>query len=178
MDHDTPLGTVRIRVDVRGLRAICWPECQEPLCLDFEDPNDTGQRIVIDLCRCCLDAYFARQWDHFRQLRERIPFDLSGTFFQRRVWATLYSLPRLRISYTEFAGLLGRPRAARAVGNALGANPIPILLPCHRVLAADGLGGYSGGTERKLWLLEHEKIVEPTLIPVARPDLFTPSLQV
>lgn len=82
----------------------------------------------------------------------------GGTPFQRRVWRTLRSIPAgSTISYGALAARIGAPRAVRAVGSANGANPIPLVLPCHRVIASDGsLGGYGGGLPMKEWLLRHE----------------------
>lgn len=162
--HETPLGNLRICASPRGLRAIVWPGTEQPSRWDAGAPGDTGTRIVLDLSRLCLDAYFAGQWDHYRQLRSRIPLDLGGTPFQRRVWGVLYALPRLRVTYADVANLIQNPKAVRAVGNACGSNPIPILVPCHRVLASGGLGGFSGGEERKLWLLEHEEHPVPRAV--------------
>ena len=81
-----------------------------------------------------------------------------GTDFQRAVWLALREIPAGQtISYGQLAARLGRPRAVRAVGAANGANPLPIVLPCHRVVGSDGsLTGYGGGVERKTWLLRHE----------------------
>ncbi|MDI6852338.1 MAG: methylated-DNA--[protein]-cysteine S-methyltransferase [Deltaproteobacteria bacterium] len=89
-----------------------------------------------------------------------LPLDLKGTPFQLRVWQELRKIPRREtISYQELARRAGSPQAARAAGQACGANPVPILIPCHRVVAADGsLGGYSSGLERKRWLLKHEGV--------------------
>ncbi|MBM4286438.1 MAG: methylated-DNA--[protein]-cysteine S-methyltransferase [Deltaproteobacteria bacterium] len=89
----------------------------------------------------------------------QVPIDLKGTPFQIRVWQELQKIPRgTTISYQELAKRVGNPKAARAVGQAVGANPIPIIIPCHRVIAANGsLGGYSSGLDRKRWLLEHEQ---------------------
>ncbi len=83
---------------------------------------------------------------------------LAGTPFQRRVWQELCTIPYGRaISYAELARRIGQPGSSRAVGGANGRNPISIIVPCHRVIAADGgLGGYGGGLDRKVWLLEHE----------------------
>lgn len=87
-----------------------------------------------------------------------LTFDLRGTPFDRAVWQALLEIPLGQcLSYTDLARRLGRPRAARAVGNAVGRNPVVLAVPCHRVVAADGLGGYGGGLERKRWLLEHER---------------------
>ncbi len=84
--------------------------------------------------------------------------DLRGTEFQRRVWAQLCEIPYGEtISYGELAARIGNANASRAVGLANGRNPISIIVPCHRVIGADGsLTGYGGGLERKTWLLEHE----------------------
>jgi methylated-DNA-[protein]-cysteine S-methyltransferase len=87
-----------------------------------------------------------------------VPVDGGGTEFDRRVWAALRTIPPgATVSYAAIAARLGVPRACRAVGRANGRNPIAIVVPCHRVVAADGtLGGYAGGVERKRWLLAHE----------------------
>jgi methylated-DNA-[protein]-cysteine S-methyltransferase len=91
-----------------------------------------------------------------------VSFDLrlrmDGTSFQHRVWHELCKIPfGGTISYIELARRVGNPRASRAVGGANGKNPIAVIVPCHRVIAADGgLGGYGGGLDRKRWLLEHE----------------------
>ncbi len=91
---------------------------------------------------------------------DAIALDLVGTAFQRRVWAELRRIPRGRVvSYAEIAQRIGVPRATRAVGAANGANPIPIVVPCHRVVeTGGGLGGYSGGLERKKALLGLEGV--------------------
>ncbi|MEY4365362.1 MAG: hypothetical protein RLZZ305_706 [Actinomycetota bacterium] len=105
-----------------------------------------------------------------RQLREylaghRTTFDLSldlrGTVFQVAVWRSLARVPfGCTSTYAEQARSVGRPRAVRAVGSANGRNPVPIVLPCHRIIASDGtLGGYSGGLDVKEWLLGHESRV-------------------
>ena len=90
---------------------------------------------------------------------DRVQVDTGGTPFQRNVWLELRRIPAgATISYAELATRVGRPPAVRAVGAANGSNPVPVILPCHRVIAADGtLCGYGGGLERKRWLLAHEK---------------------
>jgi len=100
-----------------------------------------------------LDAYFAGALTEFD-----LPMTMAGTDFQRRVWAALREIPYGEtISYGELARWVERPKASRAVGLANGRNPIGIIVPCHRVIGADGsLTGYGGGLERKVWLLEHE----------------------
>lgn len=121
---------------------------------------------------------FARQWVPDPQIRPSVidatqqltqylagdrrifdlPLVLYGTEFQKAVWRKLLDIPYgLTISYGRLAESIGRPKAARAVGRACGANPIPLVVPCHRVLASDGgLGGYGGGLEWKRWLLALE----------------------
>jgi O-6-methylguanine DNA methyltransferase len=101
-----------------------------------------------------LTAYFAGVATDFSSL----PLDLKGTPFQVRVWRELRRIPRGEtISYRELARRVGSLRAFRAVGRANAANPVPLIIPCHRVINADGsLGGYSSGVDRKRWLLAHE----------------------
>ncbi len=89
---------------------------------------------------------------------DRVKVDTGGTSFQRDVWTALRRIPAGRtISYAGIAARVGRPSATRAVGAANGSNPVAVIVPCHRVIAADGtLCGYGGGLDRKRWLLAHE----------------------
>jgi methylated-DNA-[protein]-cysteine S-methyltransferase len=107
---------------------------------------------VFDAARQ-LDEYFAKKRTTFD-----LPLSLSGTEFQEQVWLALAEIPYGEtISYAELARWVGRPQAFRAVGQANGANPIPVILPCHRVIAADGtIGGYGGGLPMKRVLLALE----------------------
>ena len=90
------------------------------------------------------------------------PLDLHGTEFQQHVWAALRKIPAGHVrTYGAIAAAVGRPRATRAVGNACGANPIPLLIPCHRVVAGNGLGGFSGPPEWKTKLLDREGVTLP-----------------
>ena len=100
-----------------------------------------------------LDAYFVGELTSFD-----VEMNLVGTPFQRSVWSRLREIPYGEtISYGELARRIGNPQASRAVGLANGRNPVAIIVPCHRVIGADGsLTGYGGGLERKTWLLEHE----------------------
>jgi methylated-DNA-[protein]-cysteine S-methyltransferase len=111
--------------------------------------DDGAFRPAIDQ----LDAYFAGELTTF-------DLDLAphGTPFQLEVWRRLWEIPYSEtVSYREIADQVGRPHASRAVGQANGHNPISIIVPCHRVIAADGtLGGYGWGLPRKQWLLDHE----------------------
>ena len=100
-----------------------------------------------------LGAYFAGELRTFS-----VPLRLAGTDFQRLVWAALRAIPFGQVrTYGEIAAAVGKPRAARAVGMANARNPVAVIVPCHRVIAAGGrLGGYSAGLWRKRWLLRHE----------------------
>jgi methylated-DNA-[protein]-cysteine S-methyltransferase len=117
------------------------------------EPGWVQDDEAFDELRGQMEEYFAG---------ERKSFDIamaaSGTPFQEEVWEALCDIPYgATASYVEVADAIGRPAAMRAVGGANGANPIPILIPCHRVIAADGtLGGYGGGLDRKVALLEIE----------------------
>ena len=109
---------------------------------------------AIEAVRRELAAYFAGVPTDFAALT----LDPRGTPFQLRVWQELRRIPwGQTISYGELARRVGNPKASRAVGQANAVNPIPLIIPCHRVIAADGsLGGYSSGLDRKRWLLRHE----------------------
>ena len=102
-----------------------------------------------------LEAYFAGDIPAI----DKLPVRAGGTAFQQRVWTALREIPPgTTTSYGELAKRLGNPAATRAVGRANGANPIGIVVPCHRVIGADGsLTGYGGGMDRKRWLLDHER---------------------
>jgi methylated-DNA-[protein]-cysteine S-methyltransferase len=121
---------------------------------------DSGsRRVAADAARVLaetraqLEAYFAGRLERFD-----LPLGARGTPFQTRVWSALRDIPfGETISYAELARRIGEPAAVRAVGHANGRNPIPLVVPCHRVIGADGsLTGFSGGIERKRWLLELE----------------------
>ena len=100
-----------------------------------------------------------------------IPVEASGTAFQEAVWRALTGIPRGEVlTYSEVASLVGRPKAVRAVGSACGANPVALLVPCHRVVASDGsLGGYRWGVERKARILSAEGVAlaKPTAYQAA-----------
>ncbi len=104
---------------------------------------------------------------------ESIEVRTGGTPFQRRVWSALRRIPsEVTHSYGELARAIGKPRAARAVGLANGANPVAIVVPCHRVIGADGsLTGFGGGIERKRWLLAHEREWRPASAPIAQREV-------
>jgi methylated-DNA-[protein]-cysteine S-methyltransferase len=156
---DSPFGKLTVAVTERGLVRLAFPE--EDLDAVLErlaariSPRIVEAPLPPDPIRRELDEYFAG-----RRRRFELPLDwtLVGPF-ARRVLSAAGKIPYGRVlSYTQVAAAAGSPRGSRAAGNALGSNPIPIVVPCHRVLRSGGaLGGYAGGLERKRWLLELER---------------------
>jgi methylated-DNA-[protein]-cysteine S-methyltransferase len=120
--------------------------------LDGWQPAPSRSEVLAEAAEQ-LAAYFAGELRHFD-----LPLQLDGTDFQRRVWAALQEIPYGTTSgYGELAQRLGSPGASRAVGLANNRNPVAIIVPCHRVIGADGtLIGFGGGLECKRWLLDHE----------------------
>ena len=149
-DHITyiqsPLGILQLKANDQGLIAINYYDKNPPQSLDQHHPV---LKKTIDQ----LNKYFEEQRKSFD-----IPLVLKGTNFQQQVWKQLQQIPYGQtISYSELAKRLGDPQKARAVAGANGLNPIPIIIPCHRVIGADNkLTGYSGGIERKQFLLQLE----------------------
>jgi methylated-DNA-[protein]-cysteine S-methyltransferase len=148
---ESPLGELVITASDAGLTAVWFPGPDLPAV-----QPDGGRRsatAVLARAREQLAEYFAGSRTAFD-----LPLAPAGTAFQRRVWDALRTIPYgATLSYSELARRLGDPRATRAVGAANGKNPIPIIVPCHRVIGARGeLTGFGGGLERKRWLLEHE----------------------
>ncbi len=142
-----PLFPIWIEAGESGLRRLSF----DPL-TPCEEAPAPGHPLLREAVRQ-LEEYFAG-----RRRRFDLPLDLRGTPFQLRVWELLQGIPYGETrSYGELAQDLGRPGAARAVGAANGANPLAIVVPCHRVIGAGGaLTGYGGGIERKRFLLELE----------------------
>jgi len=137
--------------------------------LVFGEQGSAGP-AVSTLARGHLEAARAALADYFAGHAPQLPaLDLRGSPFQLSVWRALMGIPFGEVrTYGELAGSLGHPGAARAVGAANGRNPVAILIPCHRVVAAGGrLGGYGGGLEVKRWLLTHEAGHGPLLRPTA-----------
>jgi methylated-DNA-[protein]-cysteine S-methyltransferase len=146
------------------MRAFDWEDYEERLRRLMDRYYGTGGVTLIEgrvpaSVRKALDLYFAGRLDAL----DTIPVKTGGTDFQREVWAALRTIPAGRtLSYGGLAEQIGRPKAVRAVGLANGSNPIGLIVPCHRVIGADGsLTGYGGGIERKRWLLAHEQAAEP-----------------
>jgi AraC family transcriptional regulator of adaptative response/methylated-DNA-[protein]-cysteine methyltransferase len=156
---ETPMGRLIAGATTEALCLLEFPDRRmidtqlDTLRRHFRMPLLPATSPLIDLVRSQLDEYFAGERQTFD-----IPLDYPGSEFQRRVWERLRSIPYGETrSYAELASEVGVPGAARAVGRANGQNRIAILIPCHRVVAADGgLGGYGGGLWRKLRLLETE----------------------
>jgi len=148
---DTPLGRVRLARTACGLAGL-WFEGQQHHPGELPVPHD-GDDPLLREAALQLQRYFAGTLARFE-----LPLDLSGTPFQRSVWQALLRIPAGRTcSYGELAHAIGKPAAARAVGAAVGRNPVTVVVPCHRVLGAGGaLTGYAGGVERKRALLELE----------------------
>lgn len=153
----SPLGELLLAGDAMGLRAIELPGPGQAQAL--RAGWRPGTRFVAEAMRQ-LEEWLAGKREDFE-----LALAPPGTAFQQRVWQELRRIPfGATISYGELARRIGSPGASRAVGAANGANPIPIVIPCHRVIAADGsLGGYSGGLDFKRWLLAHERRRQPLL---------------
>ena len=124
-----------------------------------QNPNPAIQGI-FDKTKVWLEGYFSGDFKNLAQKKPKI--DLQGTPFALKAWQSLQKIPNGKIqSYGEMANKLGDDNAARAVGNAMRQNPIAILVPCHRVVGANGkLTGYRSGLNRKEWLLQHERALE------------------
>ncbi len=155
----TPIGEALLVHDDRGrLRSFDWDDHEDRLLRLLRRHYGTNMALETGkapaLIREPLDAYFGGD---LRSV-EAIECHTAGTPFQRAVWAALRQIPvGETLGYGALAAKLGVPKAARAVGMANGANPIGVVVPCHRVIGANGsLTGFGGGIDRKRWLLEHE----------------------
>jgi methylated-DNA-[protein]-cysteine S-methyltransferase len=139
-----------------ALTGVTFPTCRHTVARGND--SDGPASAVLARARQQLEEYFARARSTFD-----LPLDATGSAFQRRVWDALRAIPYgTTVSYGELARRLGDVRATRAVGAANGQNPIPIIVPCHRVVGAHGeLTGFGGGLDRKRWLLEHEGALLP-----------------
>jgi len=151
--HETPVGELTLVASDAGLRAILWPRLSPTRAGIQPRPHRDPNHPVLQRTAAQLDQYFAGTRTAFD-----IPLDLQGTRFQLAAWRSLAEIPfGTTTSYGRQAAALGIPTAARALGAANGANPVCIVLPCHRVIGADGsLTGFGGGLPTKQWLLDHE----------------------
>ena len=148
-EYDSPVGVLTLVASDTGLRAVLWPGEHPPTPV-AEDPTDP----VLLAAVAQLDEYF----DGRRTVFD-LPLDPVGSHFQQQAWEVLRAIPYgSTISYAEQADRLGDRRKARAVGAANGRNPLPVVVPCHRVVASSGaLTGFAGGVATKRWLLDFER---------------------
>jgi methylated-DNA-[protein]-cysteine S-methyltransferase len=169
---ETPTGRMRVVTDDQErLRAVDWDDCETRMHgllrryygLDATMLGDVPHRSHA---AHALVAYFEGEFEAVADLTT----EMKGTPFQRSVWSALRRIPAGRtMSYSALAAAIGQPRAVRAVGLANGANPIAIVVPCHRVIGANAsLTGYGGGLHRKRWLLAHERGEQPLFDEVPR----------
>ena len=158
---DTPLGTVRLAASPTGLCGL-WFDGQRHLPAPLNGPlawHEAPEHPVLRQATEQLRQYLCGERQHFD-----LPLDLTGgTPFQQAVWQALQRIPiGHTMSYAALGLQIGRPTAVRAVGNAVGRNPLSVVVPCHRVLGLDGsLTGYAGGLERKAALLHLEGALPP-----------------
>jgi methylated-DNA-[protein]-cysteine S-methyltransferase len=162
---DSPFGTLLLAATKRGVVRLAFPEEDVDLVLDGLaqrlSPRIVESSAPLERARRELDEYFA---GGRREFELALDWALIGPFGQRVLRVTSAIPYGGVLSYAEVASDAGSPRGSRAAGSALGANPIPIVIPCHRVLRKGGaLGGYAGGLDRKRWLLELEGALQPRL---------------
>lgn len=162
----TPLGQVLAVAGERGLCGLYLDEATAESGLTRWRRRFAPTSTIVEVSAeepalaglaAALEGYFAGEQRQFD-----LPLDPRGTDFQREVWAELQRIPfGQTLTYGELARRLARPGGSRAVGAANGANPLPIVIPCHRVVASRGLGGFSAGLERKIRLLRLEGVLLP-----------------
>jgi methylated-DNA-[protein]-cysteine S-methyltransferase len=151
--HRTPIGELTLIASEVGLRAILWPSRSHERGSLLSQAQPRPTHPILRRTAAQLDEYFVGRRTSFD-----IPLDLKGTSFQRAAWQALAEIPYGgTTSYGRQAAALGMPGAARALGSANRSNPVCIVLPCHRVIGANGsLTGFAGGLALKQWLLDHE----------------------
>ena len=158
--YKSPLGPMRMTASEHGLVSLHF---------DATENEATATNPTLDNCRMQLDEYFAGKRKVFD-----LSYALRGTEFQVQVWKELLNVPfGETVSYLHIAQAVGDPKSTRAVGNANGKNPVPVIIPCHRVIGSSGnLVGYSGGMHRKKWLLEFERnLTVPDLFNLSTNDV-------
>ena len=163
---DTPIGVLNLGATATGLRIVQFPRHDardQQFVTGDEDPRGKVDRIAqaqLDEARQQVEEYFAGKRTEFD-----LPLDWAGVFgFRRTVLQLLAKVPfGETTTYGQLAAGAGMPSASQAVGGIMGSNPLPIVVPCHRVLAADGLGGFGGGLRTKEWLLAWEGVMPPAL---------------
>lgn len=149
----SPVGILKLVATNDGLAAILW-ENDRPNRVPFKSIEEKKDHPILLETEAQLKAYFANKLDKFS-----IPLDFAGTEFQKKVWKALLTIPFGKTcSYKQIAELISNPKAVRAVGAANGKNPISIVVPCHRVIGANGkLTGFAGGLPTKEYLLNLEQ---------------------
>jgi methylated-DNA-[protein]-cysteine S-methyltransferase len=157
IEHPSPVGSLLIAATDAGICGIYFEEHRHFKGRDgWQEtvPQSPAAQYMAHAARQ-LDEYFAGQRTEFD-----VPLDLRGTDFQRSVWQELNNIPFGKsVSYAQQAQQLGNPKALRAIGSAIGKNPVSIIVPCHRVIGTSGaVTGYAGGLERKRFLLALEGI--------------------
>ncbi len=148
--YDSPIGNLQIDFGNKSIRAVIFAN---QICIRKTYPMQNN--AVIEECVKQFDAYFQGNLSEFN-----LPLYLDGTPWRKSVWSELQKIPfGQTTTYKQISKNLGKEfAAARAVGSASNKNPIPIIIPCHRVIGSDGkLVGFAGGIWRKQWLLEHEQ---------------------
>ena len=145
--YDSPIGILKIAEDDQGITEVSF---QEEIGADQKEGS-----LYLEMTLRQLEEYFAGTRRSFD-----VPLSLKGTEFQKNVWHALMSISYGKtVSYQDIAAMIGNEKASRAIGNANHHNPVVIIVPCHRVIRADGsIGGYGGGIERKKYLLNLEGI--------------------
>jgi methylated-DNA-[protein]-cysteine S-methyltransferase len=163
--YRSPLGEVMMALQDGRVCALAftdrWPAVERRLAQRVGTAVRRGDGAANSVA-AHLDAYFGGE----PRALDDVAIDPGGTAFQRAVWTALRRVPAGQTTtYAALARAIGSPRAIRAVGAANAANPIWLIIPCHRAIGSDGrLVGYAGGLERKRWLLEHEGALQPDLL--------------
>jgi methylated-DNA-[protein]-cysteine S-methyltransferase len=152
--YQAPFGVVTVVGSDLGIRYVLFSDDAHPKPLEQLRISDTAIHDSVNNAITQLEEYFAGTRRDFE-----LPLDLRGTEFQVAAWTALADIPYGHTaSYGQQAASIGRPKAVRAIGGANGRNPVAIVLPCHRIVGADGsLTGFGGGIEVKKWLLDHEQ---------------------
>lgn len=153
LNIQTPLGELYLVSSDKGLQGVYQKKQAAPLLKPGQETSPAAQ--ILAQAKKELQEYFAGQRKNFD-----VPLDVQGTEFQKKVWQQLSEIPYGKtFSYSDIANKMKKPKAMRAVGSANGKNPVWIIIPCHRVIAANGtLGGYAGGLPMKKKLLELESL--------------------
>lgn len=192
----TPVGELRIEATARGIAAVVFDPSPHASAWNPDPdrdpgvswptrPQDRAPRVAAlpeapwqghdaeALARAHLRDALEQLAAYFEGARREfdLSLDLAGTEFEMRVWRCLATIPFGETrTYAQIASAVGRPNGSRAAGAANGRNPVPILVPCHRVVGTSGsLVGFGGGIERKRWLLDHESGVRRLSLPRSRP---------